>query len=234
MARVRNTGTEIWTADAREVVINAIAYRRSKVFGEYREVLQGDELASFRSSDRGRTFMFPVDVSPGEVTVTVTARATGTNIGANSRTHFSVPRPPAPGEIHPWFLVDRIIRVGDELSLAPAANGDFPEDSPPLFLGYGCAPEAGDLVAREATLMRHGGETRRDLPVAWLDPEGQGKQSVVPELAGCGWLVGKVASPLAPGLWDFFPPLFGTSADGGAPGRPALTFRINPPSPRLP
>ena len=71
---------------------------------------------------------------------------------------------------------------------------------------------------------KDGDETRRDLPVAWLDPEGKAEQVAARELAGCGWLVGEVESPLEPGLWDFYAPSFGS---GGAPGRPALTFRIN-------
>jgi hypothetical protein len=161
-----------------------------------------------------------VEVRSGSVTTTVTANATGTRIGANNKTNYSVPLPPEPGEVHPWFLIDSVAWVGDRLSLVPAMSGNFPEEQPPMILAYGCPPEAGEKTLADGKLVREGGDIQRGVPIHWFD---LGEEPIV-DPTECEWLVARLSAPLEPGLWDFYAPSF----HGELPEIPTLTFRIRP------
>ena len=150
----------------------------------------------------------------------VTARVTGTSIGASSQADYAVPLPPRPGEIRPWFLVDKVVSVGNQLSLLPSMDDNFEENQSLLILGYGCPPEQGETAPGYGKLVFEQPEVTRDLPIRWFD---LGDEVVVSQ-TGCAWLIGEIDTPLQPGAWAFYPPSF----DGTFPELPSLRFRVLP------
>ena len=218
IARVRKTDTATWPLDIEEIIVDAVVYRRSKVFAEYSWTLREAHLAAFRDSPTGRAFSFPVTVPSGTITVAVTAKATGFDIGATSRTTPEVPRPPEAGEIHPWFLVDQPVSIGGRLSLAPSTRSSFPVTHPPILLGFGCRPASGDQPIGRGKLVQQDGSDEREVDVRWLE---QDDEPAVGRTA-CGWFIGKIQEQLITGLWDFYPPSF----SDGIIDTPALTFRV--------
>ena len=218
LAHLQKTDTARWPLDTSEILVGAVVYEGSKVFGEYQGVLREEELATFLEAEEGLSFSFPVTIPSGALTVAITVRATGSNIGATSRTQHVVPQPPQPGEIHPWFLSDRAFAIGDRLSLAPSLKDSFPPMRPPLIMGFGCPPANGDHSIGRGKLVRQGESAEREVGVRWLD------QDHKPEMSqgACGWLIGEIQEQLTTGLWDFYPPSF----SAGMIDTPALTIRI--------
>jgi VWFA-related protein len=201
IARLRREPGVEWPEGLSEIVLDAAAHQRSRIYGEFRKVIAGAELAALRDLERGKLFAFPIeDVRPGEATVVVRAQGTGTDVAANVRATLTVPNPPGPGEARPWFIADRLARVGDEVTLLPSMDAVLPVEAPAMLVGYGCqrdpgADSVGALVARET-------ERRIEVPIGWFEPPQSGERGA----AACGWLIGDVSGIPDPGVWRFEPP----------------------------
>jgi VWFA-related protein len=196
---MREPGAE-WPEGLTEIVVDAGAHQRSRMYGQFRRVLTGAELEQLRTSERGKLFAFPLaDVRPGEATVVVRAKGGETDLEANVRGWFTVPEPPGPGEARPWFIADRLARVGDEVTLLPSMDGTVPEESAALLVGYGC-PSGPEIDATGALVARDG-ERRVPVPIGWFEAPSESSDG-----AACGWLVGEVSPDLEAGVWSFEPP----------------------------
>jgi len=195
---IREPGAE-WPEGLTEIVLDAAAHQGSRMYGQFRRVIRGEELERIRDDERGKLFAFPIDgVRPGEAAVALRAQGGGVEAAANVRATFSVPEPPGTGQARPWFIADRLVRVGDEVTLLPSMDGTMPLDSPALLVGYGCpggaaADMTGALVSRE-------GDRRVLVPIGWFEAPADSSGVT------CGWLVGEVSPDLEAGVWGFEPP----------------------------
>jgi hypothetical protein len=218
VARVRRAPDDPWPEDLERIEIEVVANASSRIYGEFRKVMEGEELQRFRDGD-SRLFVFPVDgIRPGNNTVSLRALGVGGEISANVRSELEVPRPPGSGEAGPWLLVDRLARVGGTVTVLPALDGVIDGGSGRLIVGYGCLDP--DARPGEGRLQDHAGERSVPVPVDWLDP---------PEITGdgnpvCGWLAGTVDPLPEPGLWRFEPP---SILNSDPEERVPLEFRID-------
>ncbi len=220
LVRLRRAPGEPWPEDLAEIVVDAAALGGSKIYGEFRKVLVGEELSSLRDSDEPRLLVFRVaDVRSGEATVAVRARGTapGGEVVANVRGSFAVPEPPGPGEARPWYLTDRLARVGSTVTLLPSLDGLLAPGREALVVGYGCGGKERFPGEGGGRLVALGDGASANVPIAWLD----GTPPV--EEGGCGWLVGRIGPDLEPGLWRFEPP---GSVSGGVEAGASVEFRV--------
>lgn len=209
---------EPWPEELAEIVVEAAVVVGGRAHAEFRRTVSGEELASLRTSDRPRLFAFPVEgVRPGEATIAVRARGVAPDgeIVANVRDFYTVPKPPGPGQTRPWYLADRMARVGESVTLLPSLDGLLSSDHAAVVVGYGCvdaeSPPGGE---RRGRLVAESDAVPVNVPIEWLDGR-------PPEPAdGCGWLVGRVGPDLEPGLWRFEPP------DASDAERTEVMFRV--------
>ena len=206
LARLRRS-VEPWPDEMEQLLVEAVVQRSSKVHAAFSKQVTHDELRQLRDSGEPRLFVFPVeDVRPGEATVTLRASGGDGEVAANVRVSTVVPEPPRDGEARPWFLVDRLARAGERLTILPALEGILASETPALVIGYGCAARgapAGGFHGRVAALKD---ESARPVSIDWLDAEASRPD-------GCGWLAGDIDGGLAPGLWRFEPPAALTAED---------------------
>jgi hypothetical protein len=143
---------------------------------------------------------FPVEeLRPGEATVELTVTGSLEEISANLRRSFTVPEPPRSGEARAWFLSDRVARFGKESVPVPSLDNVVGPGEPLSFLGFGCRGQTATDEAYSGSLTPFGGGPSVAVPVTWL-------HGIAPLRDGCGWLLGRTAAPLEPGLWTFQPP----------------------------
>jgi len=216
---LRRAPGDDWPEGLERIEVEAVAHRGSKVYGKFSKVIEGDELASL-SDGQPRLFIFPLDtIRPGQNTVALRAMGVGGEVAANVRNELDVPRPPQPGQAGPWFLVDRLARVGDTVTVIPALQGVLAQNRGGLIMGYGCqgtTPGTGD-----ARLVALDGEETVTITVEWLDASGP---SPVPE-GHCEWMAGPIDATLGLGLWRFEPPM----ARPNDKKPPEVEFRVVPP-----
>ena len=219
LARLRRAPGDDWPEGLERIEVETVAHRGSKVYGKFSKVIEGDELASL-SDGQPRLFIFPLDtIRPGQNTVALRAMGVGGEVAANVRNELDVPRPPQPGQAGPWFLVDRLARVGDTVTVIPALQGVLAQNRGGLIMGYGCqgtTPGTGD-----ARLVALDGEETVTITVEWLDASGP---SPVPE-GHCEWMAGPIDATLGLGLWRFEPPM----ARPNDKKPPEVEFRVVPP-----
>jgi hypothetical protein len=166
-------------------------------------------------------------VRPGETNVDLTVTGGAEEVSARVRKSFDIPKPPKPGEAHPWFLSDHQVRFGESVVLAPSLDDAILPNEEVSFIGYGCRsgkPAPGSYAGRLVPLS--GGPTV-PVPIAWME-ESPGPRDA------CGWLLGRVESPLAPGLWTFEPPKELGRAGRGAAGVEFSVVSDAPPPATLP
>jgi VWFA-related protein len=201
LARVRRAPEDDWPEGLERIEIEAVANRGSKIYGKFRKLIEGEDLAELRDG-HARLFIFPLDtIRPGENTVALRAIGVGGEIAANVRNDLEVPRPPGPGEAGPWFLVDRLAQMGGTVTIIPALQGVLEENHGGLIVGYGCqGPEVGPGEGRLVALDH---EEVVVVPVEWLD---ESISAPAPE-GHCDWLAGPVDAALGLGLWRFEPPM---------------------------
>jgi hypothetical protein len=219
LARVKRAPEDPWPEGLERIEMEALVSRRSKVHARFRKIIEGDELARL-ADGHPRLFVFPVDgIRPGRHTASLRALGVGGEVAANVRSDLEVPKPPRPGETGPWFLVDRLARMGSRVTVVPSLDGVLAENHGGLILGYGCRgtrsdPGAGRLVA----LNRDFAE---DVPVDWLEAS----EGMPVDGGHCGWLAGRIEPTLGLGLWRFDPPL-AEQDDRAKP--PVVEFRVVP------
>jgi len=187
--------------------------------------------------------LFPVEgVRPGDTTVDLTVTADVEEVSAKVRRSFEVPKPPKPGEAHPWFLSDHQVRFGESVVLAPSLDEVVSPGEAISFIGYGCrSGKAGAAASFSGRLVPFSGGAPVPVPITWLDESPKAGDS-------CSWLYGRVDAALAPGLWSFEPPKelasakkavapveFSVVSDAPAPSTPATLpaeLQPKPSSPR--
>jgi hypothetical protein len=222
LVRLQKAGVERWPTDVSEIVLQVVLHNGAKAFADFRTVLTGDDLSRFLQSKQGKLFSIRAEVPSGEVEVLVTARVPNTDLSTTSQTTHYVPSPPKPGEAHPWYFVDGVIDLGQGiLSLRPAMEGVFSQDSSPLILGYGCPLTGSKRIEMPVVGRVVNDETQetRSVPIDWYDLS----EIVTPDEQGCNFLRGQVPPSLTPGLWKYFPPTLGADS----PGIPPLRFRVS-------
>jgi VWFA-related protein len=215
LARLSHDPAEPWPdGEVHQVVVQAIAHQGSRIYGQFRRVIEGPALERLRQASAPELLVFPVDnLRPGEASITVQATADHPGIAANARADTTIPDPPGVGQIRPWFLVDRLARVEATVTLLPSLEGLLPDGNAAMFVGYGCpGPSPTALTGVSGMLRPASGAPPVACPVEWLDDAHTG--------ASCGWLVARPAAPLTAGLWTFVPP---ASAAGDAD---PLDFRV--------
>jgi len=172
--------------------------------------------------------LFPVDgVRPGETTVDLTVTGGTEDVSAKVRKSFDIPKPPKPGEASPWFLSDHQVRFGESVVLAPSLDDAITSNEVASFIGYGCRsgrPAQGPYAGRLVPLS---GGAPVPVAIAWMEPAHGPSDE-------CGWLLGRVESPLPPGLWTFEPPKELSHAREGSAGVEFSVISDAPPSNALP
>jgi hypothetical protein len=218
LLRLQRNGNDPWPFGVDELVVDAVVHSGGRIYGEYREVLRGDELAALRDDGRSKLLAFEVnDLRPGEAAVAARVWSGNEELAANVRSHFHIPRAPRPGEARPWLLMDGVARIGNGTTLLPALDGMIGPGSKGIILGYGCRDEAGGAPGT-GRLVAIGGDDTAEVPLQWLEP-GPGDESD----PDCGWLAGAIDPTIGDGLWRFQPP--GSPDAGNVAG--ALHFRVS-------
>jgi len=216
LARVDRSDDEPWPDELTELNVSVLVHNRSKGYGQYKKRIVGEDLKTFKESGGTGLMLFPLDgIRPGETTVDLTVTGNVEEISANVSKSFDVPKPPGPGEARPWFLSDRMDRMGENAVMAPSLDEVVTPGEFVSFIGYGCPPKDGSHQAYTGQLLPFAGGLPVSLPLAWLNG-GDGSQRA------CGWLAGKIDSPLQPGLWTFKPP----TNLGGDVGSAAVQFNV--------
>jgi VWFA-related protein len=200
IARLEHTADEAWPDELTEVTVRVLLHTGSKVHGSYKKTVVGEELAALRAPGGTRLLLFPVEnVPPGETTLELTVTSNVPGIAANVRVEHATPPVPGTGEAGPWFLSDHLVRLGEHLVMAPSLDGTLARGEPAWMLGYGCPPKTPTGPAYQAALLASSGGAAVPVTLTWLP-------DLRPDERACGWLFGKVASDLAPDLWQFDPP----------------------------
>jgi VWFA-related protein len=210
LARVDRTDNQPWPDELTELTIRVIVHARSKGYGQYTRRLGGEPLKAFVSKGGTGSMLFPMEgIHPGDATVDLTVTGNAEDISANVSRTFTVPKPPSPGEARPWFLADHYDRVGERAVLAPSFDGVVSADEFVSFIGYGCLPKGGPAATYTGRLTPREGGATLPFQVAWLTKTDGSS-------AACGWLAGKLETPLTPGHWRFTPPADLAGGDAGA------------------
>jgi hypothetical protein len=200
LARVDRTDEEPWPDDVTELTITVLLHKQSKGYGKYTKKIAGDELMRFKDKGGTGTMLFPMDgIRPGDTTIDLTVVANTDELSANVSKSTMVPNPPRPGEAGPWYVSNRLDRVGGEAVFAPSFDDVVTQGEFVSFIGYGCpvpehAPEfyTGSLVPPD-------GGAPIAVAMRWLKrPDGSRRE--------CGWLAGKMNAPAQTGHWTFMPP----------------------------
>lgn len=218
LARVDRTDDEPWPDELTELTVHVLLHKKSKIYGQYTRTIAGDELQAFKSKDGTGSMLFPLDgIQPGDTTVDLTVTGNAEEISANVSKSFDVPKPPGPGEARPWFLSDRMDRMGENAVLAPSFDDVVMPDEFVSFIGYGCPSKDGLTASFTGSLLPFAGGPPVSLKMAWL-------KGVEGSRPSCGWIAGKLDSPLPPGLWTFKPP----TNLGGQEGTADVEFNVVP------
>jgi hypothetical protein len=144
--------------------------------------------------------LFPLEgIRPGVTTADLTVTGNVEEISANVSRSVDVPKPPRPGEARPWFLSDRLDRIGEVIIHVPSFDDVVAPNESASLVGYGCPPESHAPASYTGSLVSPGGGPPVALPLTWLNTADGSREA-------CGWLVGKIDSRLQPGLWTFKPP----------------------------
>jgi len=200
LARVDRTDDEPWPDELTEISVNVLLHKQSKGYGQYTKKIAGDDLKAFQNKGGTGLMLFPLDgIRPGDTTVDVTVTGNVEEISANASKSFNVPKPPGPGEARPWFLSDPLDRMGENAVLAPSFDDTVTPGEFVSFIGYGCPAKGGSPESYTGSLLPFAGGPPVSLPLTWLKRSDGSRQT-------CGWIAGKVDSPLQPGLWTFKPP----------------------------
>ena len=200
LAEVERTDDEPWPEELTSVSLNVLVHRDSRLYMQTHKTIEGEELANLRSGVRQKLMFFPVEeLRPGEATVELTVTGSVEAISANLRRSFTVPEPPRSGEARAWFVSDRVARFGEDSLPVPSLDNVVNPGEPISFLAFGCNGQTGLDQAYSGRLVPFAGGPSVAVPVAWLHGFARLR-------GGCGWLVGRTAAPLEPGLWTFEPP----------------------------
>jgi len=213
VVRIGRDASSQWVDETRRVTVEVTALQGSRVRGAFRKTIEGEQLRRLRDGGHPELMVFPVkDLRAGEIAVFLRATADPEGMSAVARVDSEIPVPPLAGEARPWFLVDRLVRIGDNATLFPSLDGIIGSGDERVVLGYGCPGGTLTNVVPAARLVGPGKQSRL-LPVAWLD---------APEDERCAWLVARITGELDPGVWRFEPPP-GLSEGKRSPG---FDFRV--------
>ena len=200
LARVDRTDDESWPDELTELTVHVLVHKRSKGYGQYTQRIVGDKLKAFQNKGGTGSLLFPLEgIQSGDITVDLTVIGNVEEISANVSKTFNVPKPPSPGEARPWFLSDHLDRMGETAVLAPSFDNIVTTGELVSFIGYGCPSEDRSPETYTGQLFPFTGGPPISLPLAWLKRPDGSRQA-------CGWLAGRLDSPLHPGLWTFRPP----------------------------
>jgi hypothetical protein len=200
LVRLERTDDVPWPEELTEISVDVLVHQRSKVRGEFRKRIAGDELKVFRARGRERLMVFAVEgVRPGEAAANVTITGNAEGISAKVVRSITVPEPPGPGEARPWILSDRFARVGESVLRAPSLDGVVSSGELASILAYGCRLKGKPAETYTGRLVPFGGGPAVPVRVAWL--EGPARRA-----DGCGWLIAEIDPSLKPGVWTFEPP----------------------------
>jgi len=188
LVRVERTDDEPWPEEMHELRLDALVHKQSTVLADYRKTIAGDDLQRLRGSRGTKLMLFPVEgVRPGDTTVDLTVTADVEEVSAKVRRSFEVPKPPKPGEAHPWFLSDHQVRFGESVVLAPSLDEVVSPGEAISFIGYGCrSGEAGAAASFSGRLVPFSGGAPVPVPITWTSASslsscissGQGSSSV--------------------------------------------------------
>jgi hypothetical protein len=201
LARVDRTDDDPWPDELTELKVSVLVHNRSKGYGQYRKSIAGDELTTFKEKGGTGLMLFPLDgIRPGATTVDVTVTGNVEEMSANVSKSFNVPKPPGPGEARPWFLSERVDRMGDEAVLTPSFDNVVTPGEFVSFIGYGCRAKDDAPASYTGSLVPFGGGPSVTLGMTWLTRADGSRDA-------CGWLAGRIDAPLQPGLWTFKSPV---------------------------
>ncbi len=182
-----------------EITVDVIVRERSRLAGEFRKVISGSQLSAMRIEGRAKALAFPLELKPGNCELVVVASSGDSKTAASLHTNTAIPEPPDPGQAGPWMRIDRVTRIGGQVTPTPALDGQLSAGEQPMFLGYACpsGPRASEAYLAS---VKKSAESSVVVPVSfhWLD---QARDSTA-----CGWLLGTPLGSLDQGIWEFLPP----------------------------
>jgi len=153
--------------------------------------LDGTDIAEIRT--RGsRLLVFELAARRGGGTSFASVATTDLSAGATSRTVFTVPKPPKPGQSTAWAVVGGEGAYGSTAILLPSFDATAPSGQPTGFMGYGCASKSGAPVAEV---------------VNQADQAVDSVALVSTNRDACGWFVGSTTKNLDPGAYYFRVPV---------------------------